>query len=85
MGVLDTCLASLTMKDEYELAHTALQVVHHTKYYLGLLVTTLRPAGAPVLADQVPPAGARAQGAGRPGLGGPRTHRRGGRGVVHPG
>ena len=42
VGVLDTCLASLTMKDEYELAHTALQVVHHTIYYLGLLVTTLR-------------------------------------------
>ena len=29
VGVLDTCLASLTMKDEYELAHTALQVLHH--------------------------------------------------------
>ena len=29
VGVLDTCLASLTMKDEYELAHTALQVVQY--------------------------------------------------------
>ena len=74
VGVLDTCLASLTMKDEYELAHTALQVLHNTKYYKGLLITTLRPAGAAVLADQVPPAGARAPGAGRPGLGRPRPH-----------
>ena len=37
--MLDTCLASLTMKDEYELAHTALQVLHNTKYYKGLLIT----------------------------------------------
>ena len=34
VGVLDTCLASLTMKDEYELAHTALQVLHHVQYII---------------------------------------------------